>query len=195
MTWRHRLFMVMALALLPGCDRGAEPAPLPTLGDVPAFSLIDERGEPISRDALQGKIWVADFIFTHCAGPCPIMSRRMAGIQTWLRGTEGVRLVSFSVDPERDRPEVLREYAKRYSADPKLWTFVTGGKKAIFDLAIHGFKLTVSDATAIDPILHSTYFMLVDRQGRIRGAFNGEDETFSEKLTDAIRRLLREEPA
>lgn len=189
------LFLAALLLSAAGACRRESPAPLPTLGRVPAFRLTDQAGRPFSDRDLAGSIWVADFVFTHCAGPCPLMSKRMAGVQHWLRGTPGVRLVSFSVDPERDTPAVLTEYAGRYDANPSVWTFLTGDKRTIFDLALRGFKLSVQDATAVDPILHSTYFMLVDRRGQIRGAFDGAAEDGVERLTAAVRALIAEQPA
>ncbi|MCK6455257.1 MAG: SCO family protein [Phycisphaerae bacterium] len=184
---------VALLLIAAGCN-SRDAAPLPVIAEVPDFSLVNELGRPITRGDLRGRIWVADFIFTHCAGPCPRMSAQMERIQAGVRSYDDVRLVSFSVDPERDSPPVLREYGARYHALPATWTFVTGDRRTIHRLAIDGFKLSVEDETASSPILHSTRFMLVDRVGRIRGAYDGEDEPSVRKLLADIERLRREAP-
>lgn len=189
--WRVARTCLIVWAVLPvaGCRRQAQP--LPVLGTVPEFRLTDEQGRPISRDDLRGKVWVADFIFTQCAGPCPRMSRRMSELQGVVAGGSVV-LVSFSVDPTRDTPAVLREYGRMYNARPGLWRFVTGDEAAIHQLCRDGFKLSVEPAKSAEPISHSTYFNLVDREGRIRGVFDGDDPQAFKRLKDAIQRLLVE---
>ncbi len=161
---------------------------LPVISEVPPFSFTDVRGEKISRDDLKGEVWVADFIFTRCAGPCPVMSRRMATLPQ-----DKLRLVSFTVDPDYDTPSVLKEYGARYEAQPDRWSFLTGDRQAIRDLAISGFHLGVADATEEDsePILHSTRFVLVDRQARIRGYYDGLDPNEVDRLLADARWLDR----
>jgi protein SCO1/2 len=190
MTSLTRFIVLGALSLLAGCARHQDP--LPVIGTVPEFDLIDEQDNPISNADLRGRIWIADFIFTQCAGPCPRMSKRMGELQNFVASAPNVTLVSFSVDPTRDTPAVLTAYGKHYGARPGRWRFVTGDETAIRDLAIKGFKLTVEPATDATPILHSTYFMLVDPAGRIRGAFDGDDPAAFDRLKDAIQRLLTE---
>ncbi len=153
---------------------------VPILGEVPDFTLIERSGRTTRRADLRGQIWVADFVFTSCAGPCPIMSRRMAELQESLAGAGlgAVRCVSFTVDPTRDTPEVLRVYADRFHAHTDRWLFLTGEKEMVSRLTRKGFKLTLEDQTDTEPILHSTRFVLVDGQGRIRGyyeAITGEE--------------------
>lgn len=154
------------------------PVNLPVAIDLPEFSLTERSGKQVTRDSLRGKVWIADFIFTNCAGPCPIMSQRMAGLQAELdrlRWTD-VRLVSISVDPVRDTPEVLARYASRYGASTKQWLFLTGSNKEIFDLCMNGFKMSVFDATDQDPIAHDTKLAVVDRRGRVRAYFDYIDD-------------------
>jgi len=188
-------------------------AEVPVLGDVPEFKLTERSGKTITRDSLRGKVWIADFIFTCCAGPCPIMSHRMAGVQAELDRLRwaDVRLVSISVDPERDTPDVLEKYANKYGASKKQWLFLTGPKADIYDLSIRGFKVGLQDETAEDPIIHSTRFVLVDRRGRIRGYFDiteddpdlqrmmelpagGKKGDVDQKLLRAVQALLEERP-
>ena len=166
-------------------------APLITFGQVPEFSLTSEQNQPFSRSDLSGKVWVADFVFTSCAGPCPIMARRMADLQEALSGTNDLRLVSFTVDPERDTPEVLRAYGQRFGAQADRWTFLTGDRRTIYELSIHGFKLGVGEDPADESlILHSTKFVLVDGQYRIRGYYDGTDAKDVARLITDVRRLL-----
>jgi protein SCO1/2 len=157
-------------------------ASLPIFGEVPDFHLSDRSGKPVSLSDLRGKIWIADFIFAYCGGPCPIMTERMSRLQSILLRDhmEKVRCVSITVDPARDTPEVLSDYANRHGASPNRWYFLTGDKQAIYDLAIKGFKVGVEDAQdGSKQPTHSTRFMLVDRTGRIRGyyrAISGDEE-------------------
>ncbi len=159
---------------------------LPVIGEVPPFTFTDARGRSVSRDDLKGEIWVADFIFTRCASTCPIMSSRMATLPQ-----DELRLVSFSVDPDHDTPPVLDTYGARYDANPDRWSFLTGDRQAIRDLAISGFHLGVADATEDDtePILHSTRFVLIDRQSRIRGYYDGLETNEVQRLLVDARRL------
>jgi protein SCO1 len=163
----------------------------PVIGPVPAFTLVERSGQPISRDDLAGRPWVADFIFTRCTGMCPALSTRMAELRRRLR-EQGLqaRLVSFSVDPAHDTPEVLREYATHFGADES-WLFVTGDRDALYQLIGQGFRLSVADrpteqATDGDELVtHSDRFVLVDAAGRIRGYYHGAD-------LDAVPMLLRD---
>ena len=164
---------------------------LPLYGQVPDFSLTRETGQSLSGRDLMGRVWVADFIFTRCAGPCPLMTMRMAELQTELHNLDGVRLVSFSVDPEYDTPEVLARYAGDYGADPDRWTFLTGDRRAIYDLSIKGFKLAVATGGDYEHlILHSTKFVLVDHAAGIRGYYDGTDPEDRKKLAADVRALL-----
>lgn len=169
---------------------------LPLLGEIPPFELTRQDGRDLSRSDLRGKVWIADFIFTTCAGPCPLMTQRMENLQTRFRNAPDLRLVSFSVDPEYDTPEVLNEYATHFNARPERWAFLTGDRDAIYDLSIKGFKLAVADeADAGDydhMIIHSTYFVLVDREARIRGYYDGTDSERLARLVDDTNILLRE---
>ncbi|MFQ5412362.1 MAG: SCO family protein, partial [Phycisphaerae bacterium] len=118
---------------------------LPVLGHVPDFDLIERNGQAVTLSDLRGKVWIADFIFTSCGGPCPIMTRRMGELHRTLKreALSGVTTVSISVDPLRDSPKQLMEYATIHRADDEDWLFLTGGEKAIRDLSVGGFKLPV----------------------------------------------------
>jgi len=168
--------------------RAASAANAPkVLATLPEFVLESERGESIGLSDLRGKVWVADFIFTRCAGTCPVITHRMAELEKELESSASLRdvkLVSFSVDPEFDRPDVLREYGRTNEADPARWMFLTGTSEAVRGLVRNGFKLPVDEQPDSNmPIVHSQNFIVVDRVGRIRGAFDA--------LTDEGRKDLR----
>lgn len=174
------------------------PKPLPVLAHVPQFTLTERSGRAVSSEELRGKVWVADFIFTNCAGPCPMMTRFMADLQAALPPRDDLRLVSFSVDPARDTPQALTDYAQKFGAHPDHWLFLTGQKEEIYRLAQSGFLVTVMDTppelreSGQEPILHSTVFVLVDRQGRVRGHYDTETENGLQKLYRDLETLLRE---
>ena len=154
----------------------------------PDFSLINQQGVSLALSDLQGKIWVADFIFTRCVAACPLMTDKMAKLQEEF-ATGDVYFVSFSVDPEYDTPDVLSQYADRYGADHDKWFFLTGEKEGIYHLTQAGFNLAVGQQAS--EILHSSRFVLVDRQGRIRGYYDSNENDALEKLRRDIKILLR----
>ncbi|MCZ6635035.1 MAG: SCO family protein [bacterium] len=170
------------------------------LGKLPDFSLVERSGEALGLADLKGKVWLAGFVFTHCAGPCPLISAQMSALQRPLAEFEDVRLVSFSVDPERDTPAVLSDYARRYEADPDRWLFLTGKKKDVYRLILEGFKVTVEDGADVmdiegeDQIVHTLKLALVDRKGQIRAYYVGTEPELEAELIPDVRRLLAEEP-
>jgi len=167
---------------------------LPRLSIVPDVTLTERSGEKLPLSDLKGKAWIADFIFTNCGGSCPIMSSTMASFQEQLKNEKNVLLVSFSVDPKRDTPDVLRDYAELYKASPSRWLFLTGEKEKINFLTRDGFHLAVAtdSGSAIEPIIHSTMFVLVDRQGVIRGYYDSSDEKSLEKIVADAKDLASE---
>jgi protein SCO1/2 len=163
-------------------------------GTVPGFQLTNQDGQPFGSAQLAGKIWIADFIYTTCPGPCPMISSRMSELQKPLEKTD-VRLVSFSVDPQKDTPEVLRRYAEKLQAEPGRWDFLTGPKPAIYKISHDGFKLAVSDGSDAQGIpVHSTRMVLVDRHGQIRGFYDATEPEAITKLLADTNHLLREQP-
>jgi protein SCO1/2 len=163
-------------------------------GTVPSFQLTNQNGQPFGSTQLAGKIWIADFVYTTCPGPCPMISSRMSELQKPLEKTD-VHLVSFSVDPEKDTPAVLRRYAERLQAEPGRWDFLTGPKSAIYNLSHDGFKLAISDGSDAQRIpVHSTRIVLVDRRGQIRGYYDATEADAVTKLVADTNHLLREQP-
>jgi protein SCO1/2 len=173
--------------LLSGCGRSAA---VPEYSAVPDFTLTERSRRSVTRQDLEGQVWIADFIFTRCAGICPVMSSNMQKLQERLPGE--VRLVSFSVDPSNDTPEVLTEYAKRYKADADRWLFLTGDPATMQKLSVDGFKLALdpTGGTEAEPITHSSRFVLVDRKGHIRGYYGTEEADALDRLIADAKKLL-----
>jgi protein SCO1 len=187
-----RLAIPAALLTALACGSGTATRDLPRLFTVPEFTLVERSGGPATLAALRGRPWIADFIFTRCAGICPAMTARMAALRTRLAGAP-VRFVSFSVDPANDTPEVLARYAAAAGADADWW-FVTGPMRDLHALSTGGFKLAAMEnapgaATADGPFLHSSKFVLVDAEGAIRGYYDSEDAAALRALEVDARRL------
>ena len=201
------LWTVLAVALLGigiyalndwlrGQELKAPTRTLDALGIVPDFTLTKQDKAQLSLKDMKGKIWVADMIFTNCEGTCPILTARMASLQqSLIKKNTGVQLVSISVDPNNDTPEVLTEYAKNFGADTKSWSFLTGPVSTIYTLAKDGFKLTLDSANADtkEPIVHSERLVLIDKQGIIRGYYDGTTDDAQSKVLTDIGDLMREE--
>ena len=160
---------------------------LPIIGQIPSFDLIDQNGESFTLESGKGNVWLADFIFTTCAGPCPIMTERMSTVQHDLIDIDKLKFVSFTVNPDYDTPEVLKKYAKRYDADISTWSFVTGKYEQIQELIANGFKM--GDEEEI--VFHSTRFALVDHEGNLRGYYSGTEPMDHENLTRDIHSLVK----
>src|ERR1700722_14804332 len=137
-SWFWIAFGLSMLALA-GCTASAG---LPSYGVVPDFALTDQSNRPfLSANTLRGKVWIADFIFTNCPGPCPRMSAQMRQVDNALHDLKDLRLVSFTVDPVRDTPAVLAKYADHYQAEPGVWYFLTGPQADLPHLARNVFML------------------------------------------------------
>lgn len=165
---------------------------LPDDGVAPTFQLVNQNNQSFGSEQLRGKIWIADFVYTSCPGPCPMISSRMSEVQKPLRDTD-VRLVTFSVDPQHDTPTVLQEYATKLNAESGRWNFLTGDKDTIYRLVRDGFKLATMDGPQ-GPI-HSTRMVLVDRRGSIRGYYDALDADAITRLLADTHHLLQEQPA
>lgn len=170
---------------------------LPVYWDAPEFALVDQTGDSLRRSDLLGRPWVASFIFTNCTDVCPLISARMALLRDRLdRELPGhdVRLVSFSVDPARDTPEVLGRYAEGFGGSPPgEWAFLTGTPPgAIQDLIQEGFRLTAGAAPADSSdyqIVHSPRLLLVDARGRVRATYDSREADVVDRILADLRRL------
>lgn len=176
-----------------------DPSGLPVFGIIPNFKLTNQTGDIVTDTDMHGSVWLADIIFTRCAGPCPIMSQKMADMQNSIPNDWPVKFVTLTTDPKFDTPEVLNRYAKRFNADNNRWHFLTGPMKEISKLAMDGLKLTALPKAASDQtdpndlFIHATIFVLVDSNGRTRAVFESDDENVSSKIRAAIGKLLQKE--
>ena len=193
------LLMVLslgALLLARGQKAESDARPLEGLGNfgaVPDFALIERSGRTLTLSDLRGKIWLADFIYTACKDTCPLESASMAKLQNDL-GSESFRLVSFSVDPERDTPAVLSRYADLFHADSARWFFLTGKKSDVYRLVQEGFHLSaiaIDDSTHVEgEVFHDAHFILVDGSAQIRGYYESNDPAALKRLAADAKKLL-----
>lgn len=197
LLWSFLILVLLAVMVATAMQRLKKPEPPPVLGHVPEFTLTNRDGRSIRRADLDGGPWVADFVFTRCPASCPMMSARMARLNRDLSADLPVRLVSFSVDPEHDTPEVLQRYAASFQATDR-WLFLTGVREDVRRLCVEGFKLGLDMAPAPgmgpEPILHSTRFVLVDGRGDIRGYYEAFDEESTARLKRDLLALAASEP-
>ena len=175
---------------------GAKPLEgLATYGPVPEFSLVERSGKATTLADLRGAIWIADFIYTTCTDTCPLQTAEMAKLQDEWKDKSGLKLVSFSVDPEKDTTKVLSSYADRYKADSQRWLFLTGAKEEILRLVQEGFRLSAmpvaSNGDTGSVILHSPRFVLIDKQAQIRGYYDSRDPQAIERLKANVATLTK----
>lgn len=164
---------------------------------IPAFDLIDQNGQPFSSAKTKGKIYVADFFFTRCGTICPKLSTNLTRVQSLFANDPNILIVSHSVDPKHDSSAVLQKYAQKYDVKSGKWFLLTGDKKAIYDLAIKGYKLPVADASEYDKniksidetFIHSEKLLLIDKEGYIRGIYDGTYSPDVERLVAEIKVL------
>ncbi|MCU6600238.1 SCO family protein [Peribacillus frigoritolerans] len=170
------------LLLLTAC--GSNGVPDAKNWDLEGFSYIDQEGKPFSKSDLKGKVWVADFIFTSCETVCLPMTSNMTKLQQQLKdeGIKDVEFVSFSVDPEIDKPDVLKKFGDQFNVDYGNWHFLTGyGQEEIEQFALDNFKTIVKKPEAEDQVIHGTSFFLIDQEGKIIMDYTGlQDIPFDE---------------
>ena len=180
-AWARFLLLTAGL-VLGGCMK---PKPLQVMGELPSFQLVSSDGQPFDSKSLLGHIWVADFIYTTCDGPCPMMSAHMRRVQDQTAPEmPDVRLVSITVDPDHDTPAALATYSHHFKCDPSRWFFLTGTKEKLTDVGL-AFKLQTVDGS----LTHSTRFVLVDRHMKIRGYYTIGEDNFQPQLMHDIRQL------
>lgn len=169
---------------------------LETIGSVPAFSFTDQNGKTITNADYEGKVYVVEFFFTTCPSICPIMNENMVKIQKEFFGNPKVGIASFTIDPEHDTPEVLKEYAKNNGISKLQWHLLTGEKDEIFKLANEGFNLYVGKGSEADGgFEHSGFFALIDQEGNIRSRMdeNGNPLIYYDGLEDKQIQMLKED--
>lgn len=178
------VFLVLFALRLFGMGRVGTSNNLLFYGSVSDFMLTERSGKSISGQDLKGKVWIADVIFTRCAGQCPMMSGKM---QKLVQQLPQATFVSFTTDPDYDTPQVLSTYAGWYRADPRRWLFLTGSKDSLSAVTT-SFKMNKVD----DPVMHSSSFVLVDKEGKLRGFYEANDSAAMERLMKEARLLLKE---
>ncbi len=163
---------------------------------VPDFRFLNQDSVEVTFEDFEGKILVADFFFTTCPTICPIMTKQMTRLQWMLddKAYQDVHFLSHTVNPSNDTPSVLKKYGEEQGAEFDRWTFVTGDQQAIFDQGFEGYLLsTQEDAGAPGGFLHSSMFVLVDRDRHIRGFYDGTSTSEVDDLVTDIKMLLKEE--
>jgi protein SCO1/2 len=197
------LTLLLAFLLAEAQVRNSLGKRLPVLGSVAGFTLTNQNGQAVSLGDLQGRVWVADIIFTRCAGPCPRMTRQMKELQEALPPRSRAKLVTLTTDADFDTPRVLEEYAERFGADTNRWIFLTGNKREVAKLAIDSLKLTALEkkpeerTSPADLFVHSTIFVVVDQHEQLRGVFETTGEGIEARqvktqILAAVKRLERE---
>lgn len=190
------LVAVFYIFIFAGTDYGKEN--LPVLGNpghtVGPFSFVDQQGDSVTQNNLNGKVTVVNYFFTRCTGICPKMNKNMDMIYETFKDTSDFQILSNTVDPGNDSVPVLAKYAEQWGASPKVWKFLTGPRKELFEVAVHQYLLSVADSLGVnDQFVHTQFFALVDRHRRIRGFYDGLQQDDLGKLKKDIRNLLEEQ--
>lgn len=189
--------LTFGAVVLPTLALGERPPELPVYGTMPAFQLQDQSGASVTEDALRGHVVVINFIFTRCPTVCPVFSMKMRRIQDRTEDMgDMLKLVSFTVDPAYDTPEVLAAYAREHGADPARWRFLTGTSDDIRRIATEGLMLAMDQQGTLPggapDIIHGEHFVLLDHTLQIRGYYSSDDAKRIERMLRDARRLKRE---
>ncbi len=210
------IITILVLFLLLGCNNSSEENKkkrvLPILGfhdtemvtrdgqnvidtifyTIPEFYFTGHTGEGISDKTVKGRIYVADFFFTHCPTICPVMTKHLEEFHIRTKDIEELLIISHTIDPERDSIERLNEYIEERGIDPRDdWFFVRGSQEYTYDIGKNGYLVNADiDPAAEGGFLHSEHFVLIDREGRIRGFYEGTDPEQVEQLEKDIRKLI-----
>jgi protein SCO1/2 len=175
-------------------ERESTRVELPVLSQVPPFDFVSQEGTPFSSKSLEGQLWVANFIFTRCPNICPKFTAKMGSLQDKTAGELGeLKLVSFTVDPEHDTPEVLKAYGEKHRADFKRWTFVRGERSELEKVVREGMMqpMDPGDGKDLNTVVHGSYFALVDRQLRVRGVYRFTEPGAVEEVMRDAKVLLQ----
>ena len=198
------LFGLLGVAvMLMAAEMRTPQHPLPVISQVADFTLTNQEGQVTTLADLTNHVWIADIIFTRCAGPCPRMTGQMKSVEDMLPKDSDVKLVTLTTDPDNDSPTILKRYGEHFGADFSRWMFLTGTKTEIADLAANSLKMSATSVTtsdqkdAADLFIHTTLFEVVDKHARFRAFFEtgGEDVDWNKiqpKLLATVRRLERE---
>jgi protein SCO1/2 len=162
---------------------------------IPAFKFVNQYGNSAGSKDLDGKIYVADFFFTSCPSICPIMQRNMLNVYNEFKNTPDFKIISFTIDPKHDTVPVLKTYADKLGISGNSWWLLLGDRDSVYNLAAKSYLVAVSeDSTVAGGYMHQGYFVLVDKQKRVRGSYDGTDMKQVNQLIDDIK-TLQAEPA
>ncbi len=160
---------------------------LPKLHKISSFHLTNQENKPYGTEQLKGKTWVVNFVFTRCQGPCPLITKKMKGLQDRFKGDSDLNYLSITMDSGFDKPDVLKNFGKKYHADFSRWNFLTGDQDEILSLARNIFKVPADK----NPEMHTTRFILVDSELHVRGYYNSLEEESFNKLSHDIEELKK----
>jgi protein SCO1/2 len=180
--------LFIAMLLLTACNE-----PNKTGRKVASFSFTDQNGDPFGTDQLSGKVWIADFIFTNCKSVCTPMTRKMAELQTSFKEENvEVEFVTFTVDPDTDTPQVLKEYFGQFSEDESNWHLLTGySSEAIEKIALNQFQTIVQKPNTSGQFIHGTNFYVIDQKGHIVNEYSYSEVSFEEQILAEVKRLIK----
>jgi protein SCO1/2 len=164
------------------------PDPLPKIATVPAFTFTNQFGKPFGSQNLSGKLYLANFIFTSCPSTCPLSMERMQKLQKRMRGLgDKVAILTFTVDPKTDTPEVLNKFANKYRTNNFIWNFVTAPEADMKKLLMEGYKVAMGEREVVNNLIdvaHSEKIVLVDAQGTIRGFYGPDIDSTNRLMID-----------
>jgi protein SCO1 len=201
LVWGGLIAVVIGIAVAFVISKGRglqQSPPLPTIKAIADFSLTNQFGETVSLEKLRGHVWLGDIIFTRCPGPCARMTKQFAEIQSSIGDTQNVKFISLTADPEYDTAEVLKKYGERFGANQQNWWFLTGRKPDLYTVATDRLLLAVAEKTpeeretSDDLFIHSTIFVLVDKNATIRGVYESEKPESKRQILADIKKLLQE---
>lgn len=200
---KKRLYVIIGFVVLIGIfyaftfiSMTKNKPPLPVLGNpghkVGAFSFLDQTGDTVTQNNLNGKVSVVEYFYTTCTGICPRMNKNMDKIYETFKNTKNFQILSNTVDPATDSVPVLAKYAEQWGANPQVWKFLTGPRKELFSVAVHQYLLSAADSTGVSSdFVHTQWFALVDKDRRVRGFYDGLKPSSIQKLKKDIRTLLK----
>jgi protein SCO1/2 len=193
--WLVWVAVIFTVPIVRAVNSDPAPPPPPVLFALPDFQLTDDQGQPYGSADLEGRIWLANFIFTRCTTVCPIFTAQMGKLQHRLHNSAAaVHLVSFSVDPDYDTPEVLAKYAYAHRASPRMWSFLTGPTLEVREAVVEGFKSAWVESETADPqgIIHGSHFALVDPKLQVRGYYALDDADTVTRVMQDVQALIME---
>ena len=186
--------VLIAVARPPSGSLTPRPSEPSVLAVVPDFTAVNQEGAVLGARELTGSIWVANFFFSRCPNVCPALTARMAGLQAVSgRRLPQLKLVSFTIDPEFDTPDVLRAYGEKYGADFGRWSFLRAERSELEGAITRGLlqNLDMGDRKDLNTVMHSSYLVLVDRQARVRGFYRLSEASSIEQVMQDAEALAR----